>query len=140
MNKPRLPFNREGKARSTSWIARIWVPKTASERSQENQELDNLSDEMAVTISGLSVEMQSEMNALAKSNDPREAERQLIDYVVNEDHFKQLRKDSRAGSFKDEPKMKDQVYLIACSFRRNRTAIPSQTEHSFRSNPNGNSD
>ena len=113
MNKAKFPNNRGTKAKAGSWITRIWVPNTAVERAQENHELDNLTNEMAVTISGLSPEMQSELNALAESNDPREAERQLINYVVNEDHFKQLRKDSRAGSFKDEPKMKDRIYLIA---------------------------
>ncbi len=64
-------------------------------------------------MAGLSPEMQLEIRALSASKDPRDAERKLLEYVVTDDHFVQIRKDSRRGDFKYEGRMRDGVYWIA---------------------------
>lgn len=64
-------------------------------------------------MAGLSPEMQTEIRDLSDSKEPRAAERELLDYVVTDDHFTQLRKDSRRGDYKKEGSMRDGVYWIA---------------------------
>jgi hypothetical protein len=90
-----------------------WTPKTQAERRRENLELDGMKEEMEPTLAGLSPEMQTEIRELSNSKDPRDAELKLIDYVITEDHSKQLRKQERRGYTKGEGRMHEWIYWLA---------------------------
>ena len=90
-----------------------WVPNTEHEKAPENHERDDNVVEIKETVSHLSPEMQVEMRELSTSQEPRKTEENLLNYVVTEDHFGQLRKDSRLGDFKKEGRIHDLIYWIA---------------------------
>jgi len=108
--KKQKPLTQKGSSLRT---LKNWIPKTHAERTRDNLELANMKNEMEATLSELSPDMQAEIRSMSNLSDPTEAERELIKYVVSEDHFKQQRKESQKGAFRDEETMKDRIYWIA---------------------------
>ena len=111
--KPKPKFKSPFKEGSSLRSLKNWIPKTALERRRENRELDRMDEEMKVTVSGLSPEMQDEIGTLSNSQNPRDAANKLIDHVVSKDQFDQRRKDSRRGGFRLEGRLREDFYWIA---------------------------
>jgi len=90
-----------------------WIPKTRKERTRERIELERLDQEMAPTLSHVSPDVRDEIRTLAHTGHPLEAEQELIDFVVTEDHSRQRRAADRKGAYRDEGTMHDRLYWFA---------------------------
>ena len=76
-------------------------------------ELSNLEREIEPTLSHVMPEIQDEILNLAHSGRQKEAEEELIDYVIADDHSKELRRFTRKKWYRDEWFMDDRIYWLA---------------------------
>jgi len=90
-----------------------WIPNSRAERTQENRELARLKQEMEVTLEGVSPEERDKVGAMLASKHPSDAEGELLNYVVTEDHFKERRRTDRKGAYLEEGPMRDRLYWMA---------------------------
>jgi len=81
--------------------------------SQPDSELPDLEVEILPTLEGINSEEREVIESLAHTGHPREAEQELLNYVVEEDHYKELRREGRKRSFRDEWFMHKRMYWLA---------------------------
>jgi hypothetical protein len=82
-----------------------------TEQESARNRLD-LEEELEPTLSHINPEVREEIQALEHTGHPREAEEELIDYVVTEDHSKIVRRLWRKKSLRDELLMDSRMFWL----------------------------
>ena len=68
---------------------------------------------MEATLAGINPEERAEIEALTRGGHMHQAEQQLLNYVLEEDHSKELRRFGRKKSRRDENNLHERMYWLA---------------------------
>ncbi len=93
-------------------VKHLFVPGFGKKRPELKKPVAKLEDEIEPTLSHMNPEIQEEIRDLAFTGHTKEAEEELIDYVITDDHFEKLREEQQE-SIQEEPCVHFMVYVLA---------------------------